>query len=357
MRKFKFLIFIFIAALLSCYKIPSEAPEWEVRINIPIGDSLVTAQQIVDDTTIKSKMTIEVDSFYNDTLWTVFHHSDTSNYGGQSFPDSTIFRMTVKHKVSDNIDTTKSHFHSLAKKMLTRIYNIDGYCDTAFSGTVVCSIVPPDTFQHFVPFIVNFPLHISTGTLVMDTTFVIDSFPLGPYRNHITLYQDSGSIRIDNADAYAKLPINFLSRGDTIVTFLKAVSVHEELATNKDKKYIKSVIAHLVVTNRTAAGFTGNFRIGTEDSSVVWTSRPITIEQAPTDESGFTIGDSMVTVIDDTITSEYVSMTDEDSLYWKADLTVPEFGEIFLRPEDWLRIYGYVSIELWIDPDSLGGEE
>lgn len=52
MERFKFLIFVIIAALLSCYKIPSKPPQWELRLRIPIGDSLITAQEMINDTAI-----------------------------------------------------------------------------------------------------------------------------------------------------------------------------------------------------------------------------------------------------------------------------------------------------------------
>jgi len=358
--RFKFLFFVVIAALLSCFKIPSKVPEWEIRINIPLGDTMVTAQDIVDDTTINTKMTIEIDSFYNDTLWTVFHHSDTARYTGPS-RQNPIFSMTIKHKVSSNIDTTKSRFKSLSHKLLTKLYDVGGRCDSAFYGTVVCSITPPDTFHHFDDIIVRFPIYIQqTNNLDLDTTFVVDSFPLGPYKNHITLYHDSGgTIQIDSAEGYAKMPIDFLSRGDTIITFLKGIEVDEELRTNKDKKYLKRVIVHLEIRNRTSAEFMGNFRIGTQDSSIVWSSKPITIPQADADSMGFTYEgvEPTVTVVEDTLTEDYVRMTDEDSLFWQADIIIPPLGKVFLKPEDWIRLYGWVSVDLWINSDSLGGEE
>jgi|GEM_PF-4972277 len=360
MGRFKFLIFIMVAALLSCYKIPSKAPEWEIRINIPLGDTVVTTQDIVNDTSINHKLTIEIDPIYNDTLWTVFHYSDTAEGRYYSQSGDTVVTMTVKQKVSDNIDTLSSHFHSLARILITRIY-VHGRCDTTFYGRVSLYLTPPDSFQHFVPFTDTFDISIP-ATQNLDTTliFKIDSFPLGPYRDQITLHHDSGSIYVDSASGYAKMPIDFLARGDTIVTFLKAVSVDSSLQSNKDKKYLKKVIVHLVFMNRTAAAFTGNFRIGTKDSSVVWTSRQTTVNAASHDTAtGFTYldADPAITTIDDTLTSAYVGMTDEDSLYWKADLTIPPLGKVFLRPEDWIRMYGYVSIILWINPDSLGGGE
>jgi len=359
MKRYKFLMFVVIAAMLSCYKIPSKPPQWEIRVNVPIGDSTVTAQEMVDDTSINHKLSIEIDPDYNDTLWTVFHFSDTATgyFHGPTIPGDTILKMLVKEKVANNIDTTKSHFHSLAKVLLTRVY-IKGNCSTDFYATVTCSLSPPAYQQHFVPFVETFPIQIA-ATSHLDTTMVfkIDSFPLGPYRNHITTVYDSGDISIDSAMGYAKMPIDFLSRGDTIITFLKGVEVDEDARTNEDKDLLKRVIVHLVFTNRTSAGFTGNFRIGTRDSSIVWHSHPITVEAAPHDAQGFTTGEPTVTIIEDTLTDEYVSMTDEDSLFWRANLTIPALGKVFLKPDDWLRLYGYVSVDLWFDSESLGEEE
>lgn len=362
MGRYKFLYFILIAALLSCYKIPSkdDIPEWEIRINIPLGDTLVTARDIVEDTTIDHSLEIDLDSAYSDSFYAVFHYSDTA-IGAYSGAAPQVLQMTVKHKVSDNIDTAASVFNSLAKRVLTRVH-VSGRCSIDFYGAVVCSIYPPDTLQHFIPFVDTFPVFIP-ATISLDTMmlFVIDSFPLGPYRNQITMYHDSGVIAVDSSFGYAKMPIDFLSTGDLIITFRKAVSMHEELKTNKDKKFLKRVIVHLVFMNRTTAGFTGNFNIGTLDSSAMWTARPITVNPADKDTAtGFTYLDALpeTTIVEDTLTEEYVAMTDEDSLYWQAELSIPAFGKVFLRPEDWLRMYGWVSVDLWIDPDSLmGGDE
>ncbi|MCK4233895.1 hypothetical protein KAX75_05670 [candidate division WOR-3 bacterium] len=357
MGKYKFLYFILIAALLSCYKIPSKAPEWEIQINIPIGDSLITTYDIVDDTTIKHKLTIEQDPDYNADLWAVFHHSDTATGRYAGVGGDTTVTMVVEQKISSNIDTLNSHFNSLTKKTITKVY-VRGTCDSTFYGRATLYITPPDTLQHFIPFVDTFPVVIpQTSHLDTMMTFIIDSFPLGPYRNRITIHHDSGSINIDSAMGYAKMPVDFMARGDTIVTFLKPFDIADSLETNKDKYYLKKVAVHLVIVNRTPAGFTGNFRIGTKDSSIVWLSRPITVEGAPKDPMGFTTGDSTMTFIDDTLTSEYVSMSDEDSLYWKADLIIPALGNVFLKPEDWIRMHGHISIDFWIAPDSLGGEE
>lgn len=351
MGRFKFLFFVVIAALLSCYKIPSKPPKWELTVRIPLGDSLVTAQDMINDT-LNHRFTIERDPYYNDTLWTVFHYSDTATgfyYGsGQE-----IFKMTIKQKVSDNIDTTQSHYHSLARMLITKIY-LKGKCDVDFYGVAVCSLTPPESLQHFTPFVDTFLMHIpQTNNLDTMMTFIIDSFPLGPYRNHITLYQDSGTIEVDSAMGYAKMPLDFLSRGDTLVTYMKGVKVDTSLHSNSSRHLVKKVVVHLVFKNRTPVGFTGNFRIGTKDSSVVYHTHPITVQGAPKNADGFTTGDSTVTVIEDTLTDDYVSMTDEDSLYWKASLEMPAFDKVFLRPEDWIRLYGYVSVTFWIDKDSL----
>jgi hypothetical protein len=363
MGRYKFLYFILIAALLSCYKIPSkdDLPEWEIRINIPLGDTMVTARDIVEDTTIDHSLEIDLDSAYNDSLYAVFHYSDTAigTYYGSG---PRVLQMTVKHKVSDNIDTTSSVFSSLAKRVITRVH-VAGRCSVDFYGAVVCSIFPPDTFQHFVPFMDTFPVFIpAQNNLDSMMIFPIDSFPLGPYRNRITLYHYSGVLAVDSSFGYAKMPIDFISTGDLIVTFRKAVSVDSTLRTNKDKHFLKRVIVHVIFMNRTTAGFTGNFNIGTLDSSTLWTSHPVTVYPADKDPAtGFTYLDALpeTTIIEDTLTEEYVEMTDSDSLYWQAELTIPTFGKVFLRPEDWLRMYGWVSVDLWVDPDSLmeGGEE
>ncbi|TET24874.1 MAG: hypothetical protein E3J78_00475 [Candidatus Cloacimonadota bacterium] len=359
MGKYKFLYFVIIAAVLSCYKIPSEPPEWGLRINIPLGDSMVTAQDIVNDTSINHKFTIERDPEYNDTLWTVFHYSDSATgfyYG--SGPQ--VLTMTIKQKISNNIDTTQSHYNSFAKKLLTRIY-LRGSVDTAFYGTVVCSLSPPESLQHFTDFVDTFPVYLPV-IANLDTTlhFVFDSFPIGPYKNFVTLYHDSGAITVDSGMGYAKMPIDFMSCGDTIVTFLKGIENKEDLRTNEDKNIVKRVIVHLVIMNRTAAGLTGNFRIGTKDSSIVYNLHPVTIPHAPYDPStGFTLpgAEPTITVVEDTLAEEYINMTNADSLFWKASITIPALQNVFLKPEDWIRMYGYVSVDLWFDKESLTKED
>jgi hypothetical protein len=356
MARYRLLIFTIIAllaALLSCYKIPSKAPEWGVTIRIPLGDSLVTAQQVADDTLVDN-VEVEVDSFYHPTRLTVFHYSDTSYHGNFQLVGTgdSVKLMVIEQNVSDNIDTTQSVYHSLVKKLITRVH-VTGRVDSAFYATAVCSLAPPESLQHFPSFMDTFPVFIPPSPNV-DTTliFVLDYFPLGPYRNHIKIFADSGNIDADSAFGYAKMPINFLSRGDTIVTFLKGIEVTDKLRDNEDKDRLKSLIVHLVFTNRTSAGFTGNFRIGARDSSQqysVYHARTFTIDPAPKDDHGFTTGDSTVTVYEDTIRGEYIDMAEEDSLWWKASVHIPPLDTLFLRPEDWLRVYGYLIAEIWLD--------
>lgn len=362
MARYRLLIFMMVAlaaACLSCYRIPSSAPEWGITIRIPLGDSLVTAQQVVDDTLVE-KVTIEIDPLYHPTRWTVFHHSDTAIVKDVYVPPGLTdrFLMHIYQNVSDNIDTTSSVYHSLAKKLITKVHLV-GSSDSGFSATAVCSLFPPVYLQHFTPYAVPFPVFIPP-TSALDTVlnFVIDSFPLGPYRDSIYLFPDSGDLMVDSSMGYAKMPMNFLSRGDTIVTFLKGIEVTEKLQENEDKGRLKSLIVHLVFTNRTSAGFTGNFRIGARDSSEqysVYQAKTFTIDPAPQDEHGFTTGDSTVTVYEDTIRGEYINMAEEDSLWWKASVHIPALDTVFLRPEDWLRVYGYLIAEVWLD--SLWEEE
>jgi hypothetical protein len=362
MARYRILVFVIVAltaALLSCYKIPSSAPEWGITICMPLGDSLVTAQQVADDTLVE-KVSIEIDPLYHPSRWTVFHYSDTSYSGAFQMVGTgdSMKLMIIKQNVSDNIDTTQSHYHSMVKKLLTRVY-LTGSVDSAFYATVVCSLAPPESLQHFPAFMDTFPIYIPPS-LHVDTTFVfvLDYFPLGPYRNHIKIFADSGNLDADSAMGYAKMPINFLSRGDTIVTFLKGIEVSEELRDNEDKRRLKSVIVHLEFTNRTSAGFTGNFRIGARDSSQqysVYHGKTFTIVAAPKDNHGFTTGDSTVTVYEDTVRGEYITMTNEDSLWWKASVHIPALDTVFLRPEDWLHVYGWLSAGVWLD--SLWEEE
>jgi hypothetical protein len=358
MARYRLLVFVIVAlaaAFLSCYKIPSSAPEWGITIRIPLGDSLVTAQQVVDDTLVE-KVTIEVDPLYHPTRWTVFHHSDTTIVKDVNVPPGLTdqFLLHIYQNVSDNIDTTSSVYHSLAKKLITKVHLV-GSCTSAtgFSATVVCSLFPPVYLQHFTPYAVPFPVYIPPAAY-FDTllNFVVDSFPLGPYRDSIFIFPDSGGLYVDSSMGYAKMPINFLSRGDTIVTFLKGIEIDSSFRVNEDKDRLKALIVHLEFTNRTSAGFTGNFRIGARDSSQqysVYHGKTFTIDPAPRDINGFTTGDSTLTVYEDTILGEYITMTDEDSLWWKASINIPALDTIFLRPEDWLRVYGWLSAEVWLD--------
>lgn len=358
MGRFKFLIFVIIAALLSCYKIPSKPPQWELRLIIPIGDSLITAQEMINDTAINHKFTIEQDSNYNDTLWTVFQYSDTASVPFFVWPSESvmIFTMTLTQNVGENIDTTQSYFHSISAMMITKVY-LHGRCDYDFYGTVVCSLSPVGPLQHFDPFSDSFPVHIpETSNLDTTMAFVIDSFPLGPYKNIITLYPNAGSLYVDSSMGYSKIPIDFLANGDTIVTVLKGVANSEELKETKNKDIVKRIILHLVITNRTSAGYTASFQVGKKDSIGefdVYHTRPVTIEPAPSDPFGFTTGEATVSVLDDTLTDEYIPITFEDSLYWKATLTIPPLGNVFMRPEDWIRLSGYIYVDIWFDSESL----
>jgi hypothetical protein len=362
MTRYRLLIFVIIAltaALFSCYRIPTSAPEWGIFIHIPLGDSMVTAQQVVDDTLVE-KVTIEIDPLYNDTLWTVFHHSDTTIVKNVYIPPGLTdrFLMHIYQNVSDNIDTTQSYYHSLTKKLITKVH-LTGRSDSGFTATAVCSLFPPVYLQHFAPYAVPFPISIPPSPS-LDTVlnFVIDSFPLGPYRDSIFIFPDSGDLYVDSSLGYAKMPINFLARGDTIVTFLKGIEINEDFRTNEDKDRLKSLIVHLEFTNRTSAGFTGDFRIGQRDTSgtySVYHAKTFTIDPAPKDLHGYTTGDSTLTVYEDTIRGEYINMTDQDSLWWKASVRIPALDTVFLKPDDWLRVYGWLGAEIWLD--SLWEEE
>ncbi len=358
MRRFTFLFFVIIAVVLSCYKIPSKAPVWQVRINIPIGDSVLTAQEIIDDTTINHKFTIEKDPLYNDTLWTIFHYSDTVILTAPIRGD-TLLSMIVFQEVHEDIDTTQSHFGSHTKTCIIYSY-IHGRCDSAFDGTVGFLVYPPESLQHFDAFTDSVPIHIPEN-LNVDTmiTFVMDSFPLGPYRIAITLYRDAGFLLPDSVMGYSKMPLDFFSNGDTIVTYMKGIQISEEVqdSISQDTLYpVERIILHLEYTNRTPTEYTANFRIGTKDSLAdpynIYRMKPFTIQKAPFDESGFTTGEHTKTIIEDTLTDKYAKLFESDSLFWKASVTFDSLGRVFLKPDDWIQLYGFVGIELWIDLES-----
>ncbi|MCK4397132.1 hypothetical protein KAW96_11165 [candidate division WOR-3 bacterium] len=362
MGRFKFLIFVIIAALLSCYKIPSKPPVWQVRINIPLGDSVLTAQEVIDDTTINHKFTIERDPLYNDTLWAIFHYSDTAVWTPPIRGD-TILSMTIYQNVHEDIDTTVSYFDSETTKLIVYKY-LHGRCDSAFDGTVGFLVYPPDSLHQFDEFTDSVQIHISeTANLDTMMTFVMDTFPLGPYRIDITLYHDAGIMIPDSAMGYSKMPLDFLSKGDTIITYLKGIKVKEEIqdTISRDTLYpVERIILHLEFSNRTSAAFTGNFRIGTKDSLAdpynIYRMKPFVITPAPHDSFGFTIGPHTKTIIEDTLTDKYTTMLDSDSLFWRATLAFPALGKVFLKPNDWIRLYGFFSIDLWVDTESSEGE-
>ena len=360
MRRFAFVFFVIIAAVLSCYKIPSKAPVWQVRINIPIGDSVLTAREVIEDTTINHKFTIEYEPLYKADLPTIFHYSDTVIVTAPIRGD-TILSMTVFQEVHEDIDTTQSHFNSLTNKSIIYTY-VHGRCDSAFDGTVGFLVYPPESLQHFDAFTDSVPIHIPENPNV-DTmmAFVLDSFPLGPHRIDITLYRDAGFLFPDSVMGYSKMPLDFFSNGDTIVTYMKGIEISEEVqdSISQDTLYpVERIILHLEYTNRTPTAYTANFRIATKDSLAdpynIYRMKPFTIQAAPFDESGFTTGPHTKTIIEDTLTDKYAKLFESDSLFWKASLVFDSLGRIFLKPVDWIQLYGFVGIELWID---LGSDE
>jgi len=344
------LIYIFlIAAFAGCHiEQPNNIPVIGGSLNIPIGDSSMTVQKAID--TYNSKFSginlyIENDS--------IFMQSDTAIYSSsKSTRDSLEFYLGISKSMPDKIDTIKTVFHTELRNF-EGVVHIKGNCPG------------PDTFVGKV----NYSLTLLNGDTTLydslmislppgdfDTTISknFNNFNLGGYKMTIEGYSINGSATFDSVWGYTKSGFDAYINGDTLYTVEIPFSISDDMrkAFNPDSLDTPNFKINYI---NIAAVLWNHLPIGVDYNIYVMNSTKTdtfyladSLLPPQIDSNGYAISDTL-SELDLKIDSTIANVFNDTSGIYLIEANTPAIGKIFVRPSDYLRFHGHITINYWIN--------
>ena len=330
---------------------PDSIPVVGGTLNIPIGDSSMTVQKAID--TYNSKFS-GIDLYIkNDSI---FMQSDTVFYtSNRAVNDSLVFYIGINKKLPDKIDTAKTVFHTELRNF-EGIIHLKGNCPgpDSFKGKIDYSLtlLNGDTTLED-----SLTLTLPPGDFDTTITKHFDNFNLGGYRLTVEGYNLEGSVSFDSVWGYTKAGVDAYVKGDTLYTVEIPFTITDEMrkAFNPDSLD------------------TPNFKINYINiASVLWNHIPIGVDYKvyimnSTKTDTFTLTDSLfvprvdsngyalndtLSEIDLTIDSTITKVFNDTSGIYLVEAHTPTIGKIFVRPSDYLKFHGHISINYWLNPNS-----
>ncbi len=335
---------ILLILLSGCIKIPKSAPGWEVNLNIPAIDTTLTMQDLDEK---KEQIFISGD--------TVFYGEDTMYYD-KVIPNTDIPFVSSKyaHNLPSSLDSAETHIHSLLTRVYYGVY-ITGRIDDTTKGYLKVRFATDDTTYLDTSYIEVAPGHYYNYPITSE----LDNIPLGPFTVEVSIDSMSGGGFLDSVKVFYKMPFSVRFLGDTLVTVLKELEVPSDIKDdngNIDSTVINRYVLHLSVWNLMPVEFIMNARLFTKDTQRVYTLLDSFHLPVPPLTNGITQGQEAFLSKDIVIPDTFFDYLKDDSVFIKASVLIPRRNDtVFFISEDYLRMWGYIGVNKYIDLD--GGDK
>ena len=352
--KFRFLLlFIFIVSIFAGCHIeqPNGVPVVGGSLNIPIGDSSMTVQKAID--TYNSKFSginlyIENDS--------IFMQSDTAYYSSsKAYRDSLEFYVGISKSLPSKIDTLKTVFHTELRNF-EGVVHIKGNCPgpDSFVGKVNYSLtlLNGDTTLYD-----SLMLTLPPGNFDTTLSKNFDNFNLGGYKMTIEGYSISGSATFDSVWGYTKSGFDAYVNGDTLYTVEIPFSITDDMrkAFNPDSLdtpnfKINYINIASVLWNHLPVGVSYKIYImNSTKTDTFFLTDSLFVPQV--DTNGYAISDTL-SELDIKIDSTIANVLNDTSGIYLIEANTPVIGKIFVRPSDYLKFHGHITINYWLNGNS-----
>lgn len=328
-----------------CVKSPRGIPAWEVSLNIPAIDTTLTMQDLDEK---KDEIFISGD--------TVFYGEDTVFYD-KVIPNVEIPFVSSKyaHNLPSSLDSAETHIQSVLTRVYYGVY-ITGRIDSFTTGNLRVTFITDDsTYTH------NDSVRLNPGNYYnYPITSHINNIPLGPFTVEVVIDSMRGAGFLDTVKAFYKIPFSARFLGDTLVTVLKEVAVPEDIKNDStgavDTLIRNNYVLHLSVWNLLPVELVMNAWLFTKDTQRVYTLLDTFHLPIPPLTNGITQGQEVFLSKDIVIPDTFFDYLNGDSVFVKAEVLVPARTDtVFFISEDYIRMWGYIGVKRYIDPD--GGNQ
>ncbi len=338
MKKVVIYMVLLLVMMMGCVKIPQKMPVWEVTLNIPAIDTTLTMHDLDEE---KDEVFISGD--------TVFYGEDTVFYD-KVIPNVEIPFVSSKyaHNLPSSLDSTATHIRSV----LTRVYYgayITGRIDSLTTGNLRITFKTNDTTYVQTDSVALNPGNYYNYPVVSH----IDNIPLGPFTVEVVIDSLRGSGFLDTVKAFYRIPFSARFLGDTLVTILKEVKVPEDIKdeTGEVDTFIRNnYVLHLSIWNLLPVELVMNAWLFTKDTQRVYTLLDTFHLPIPPLTNGMTQGQEAFLSKDIVIPDTFFDYLGDDSIFVKAEVLIPPRNDtVFFTAEDYIRVWGYIGIEKYIN--------
>ncbi|GEM_PF-5999788 len=328
--------------LAGCIKAPKGIPGWEVNLNIPAIDTTITMHDLDEK---REDVFISGD--------TVFYGEDTMFYN-KIIPNTEIPFVSSKyqHNLPGSLDSTQTDINSVLTRAYYGVY-ITGRIDDTTSGNLRVTFTTEDGVYADTNYITIMPGNYYNYPL----TYELDNIPLGPFTVEVAIDSMSGGGFLDSVKVFYKMPFSARFLGDTLVTILKEIKVPDDIKDdngNIDEDIKNRYVLHLSVWNLLPVELIASAWLFTKDTQRVYTLLDTFHLPIPPLTNGITQGEEAFITKDIVIPDTFFDYLQDDSVFVKATVIVPRRNDtVFFIAEDYLRMWGYIGVTKYIDPDSL----
>lgn len=353
---FLLIIVAFLSLFIGCYVFPKTPPVIEnITFSIPIGDTLLTALEVSES--YSNRDTIRGDTIFVRTE-TVYWRSDIKDYAKDTIRISINIEELLPEEVIDtNQDST--YFTSTVDK-------VENY--VRFWGEV-----PFTTGAHLIHSMYSEGrlIYVDTIDVLLQNTTDLDTvyqyiaydFPFGEYYHVVDIVIDSGQTVIDSIQGYSVIACKFALTGDRIMTVIREQEVPFTPPSRSPLNLINWVRVNMNIWNRVP--FESNFILFLIDSmdNVIFNDTFL-LNSVQKDSLGIGIGEGAYSNFNLQLDSRLADLFRYSTIKAKARLEIPapDDPNVFITPEDYIRVQGAIQINvdfdsyfLFDEEDSLGG--
>ncbi|MEN3045449.1 MAG: hypothetical protein ABDH49_00455 [Candidatus Hydrothermales bacterium] len=332
MKKNFLIVFL---SFLFCVREPHEVG-WFLTLKIPGKMRKTTVREEVQKS---DKYRVIADSVFN--IQKKVHLN--LNYSGPT----TIAVDTLKRFLPRFIDTTQSEFGSLILLI---------YAGTNYKGKVItspCSLKTKiityywnDYFDIFEFFKTDSVKTLVSGDFKITHRIPFNDFPAGPHLFVIIPQILTGSANFDTVETFKEGLFGAKVLGDNVITFLDTIkNESEDLRELAKQNRIEKIFLHADITH----SFPVNLFLSIKVFSNGDTFMPINklpFKGAPKNENGVST-DSIRFSIEIDLSKEIIDLSKDSLIFYKAFAIIDSQSNVFIKPDDFIKLKGYLGVKLY----------
>ncbi|MEN3043678.1 MAG: hypothetical protein ABDH37_00475 [Candidatus Hydrothermales bacterium] len=320
---------------LFCVKEPHEVG-WFLTFKIPGKMKKTTVKEEVQKS---DKYRVIADSVFN--VQKKIHSN--LNYSGYAI----ITSDTLRRLLPKFIDTTQSEFGSL----IFLIYGGAKYKGNVITSpctlkTKIISYFWNDNIDTFGIFKIDSMKTSVTGNFKITHRIPFNDFPAGPHLFIIIPQILTGSANFDTIETFKEGLFGAKVLGDNIITFLDTIkNESEDLRELARQNRIEKIFLHADVTHSFPVRFFLSIMVFS-NSDTLMPINNLPFKSAPKNQEGVST-DSTKFSIEIDLSKDVVDLSKDSLIFYKAFAIVDSQGNAYIKPEDFIKLKGYLGVKLY----------